>query len=93
MSDITSPADYEGELSNGLEVAKEFLPPRARRLVYACVSILGYLLGAAAIGFAAAGVGIPTGIIVATSILGYLIGPIGQLAASNTIVVKSGPTE
>lgn len=84
MSENEFVVDHEDELVTGLEVAKEFIPVRTRRLLYAAVSILGYLLSAVAVGFAAAGADIPVAVIVALAILGALIGPIGQLAASNT---------
>ncbi len=67
----------------GLEVAKEFIPARVRRGVYAAASILGYLLAAAAVGFAAAGATVPTALVVALAVSGALMGPIGQLAAAN----------
>lgn len=74
------------QLEVGLEVAKEFLPARVRRGVYALASIVGYLLAATVVGFAAAGESVPTGLAVALAVLGALLGPIGQLAASNTKV-------
>lgn len=76
----------EMSLGEGLEVAKEFLPPRVRRGIYAAASILGYLLAAAVVGFAAAGEGVPSWLAVALAVLGALLGPIGQLAATNTTV-------
>lgn len=77
----------------GLEVAKEFLPARVRRGTYAAVSILGYLLSAAVVGFTVAGVDTPTGLAVSLAVLGALTGPIGQLAASNTAVAPRTATE
>lgn len=74
------------QLDTGLELAKEFLPPRVRRAVYAAASLIGYLLAAAVVGFAAAGQEVPTGLAVALAVLGALLGPIGQLAATNTPV-------
>ena len=74
------------QLGDGLEVAKEFIPARARRAVYASASILGYLLAAAVVGFTAAGTEVPTALAVALAVLGALLGPIGQLAATNTPV-------
>lgn len=71
-------------LSAGLDVAKEFIPRRVRRLLYASTSIVGYLLLAVVAGFAAADVAIPKALVIALAVLGSLTGPIGQLAASNT---------
>lgn len=68
----------------GLEAAKEFLPGRLRRGIYATSSVLGYVLAAAVVGFVAAGAAVPVGLAVALAVLGALVGPIGQLAASNT---------
>lgn len=73
----------EQQLEIGLEVAKEFIPPRARRALYGAASILGYILAAAVVGFAAAGQDVPTALAVALAVLGALLGPIGQLAAAN----------
>lgn len=75
---------YEPELSSGLEVAKEFISSRVRRAIYAIASILGYLLSATAIGFASAGYDVPVAVLVSMAVMGALIGPIGQLAATNT---------
>jgi hypothetical protein len=71
-------------LEGGLEVAKEFIPARTRRAVYAAASILGYLLAAAVVGFVTAGADVPVALAVALAVLGALVGPIGQLAASHT---------
>lgn len=75
---------YDAQLEDGLEVVKEFVPARTRRAVYAGASILGYLLAAAVVGFVTAGVDVPVALAVALAVLGSLMGPIGQLAASNT---------
>jgi hypothetical protein len=80
MSDQQAMDDY----ADGLEVAKEFIPARTRRAVYAAASILGYVLAAAVVGFTVAGVDVPTAVAVALAVLGALVGPIGQLAAANT---------
>lgn len=80
----------DDELGTGLEVAKEFIPPRARRAVYAGASILGYLLAAAVVGCSVAGVDVPDALAVALAVLGALMGPIGQLAATNTDPVVEG---
>ena len=78
------------DLVAGLEVAQEFIPARARRALYAAASILGYLLAAAVVGFAAAGADVPTALAVALAVLGALVGPIGQLAAANTPAPPGG---
>ena len=49
------------------------------------------LLAAAVVGFAAAGAQVPTALAVALAVLGALLGPIGQLAATNTTVPVVGP--
>lgn len=72
------------ELASGLLVAREFIPARVRRAVYALGSVCGYLLAAAVVGFTVAGVETPLPLAVALGVLGALMGPLGQLAAANT---------
>jgi hypothetical protein len=70
---------------DGLTVARELMPPKVRRWLYAGASLLGYVLGAVVVGYAALGTeDVPEGIPVALAVLGALMGPLGQLAASNT---------
>lgn len=77
--------DYESvQVEGQLEMAAEFIPARRRRLIYVVLSLLGYLFGATAVGFTAAGSGVPSAVVVALAVLGFLIGPAGQLAAVNT---------
>lgn len=68
----------------GLDVARELIPATARRWIYAGISILGYALGATAVGVTAAGQDVPTFVTVALAVTGFLAGPVGQLAAANT---------
>lgn len=81
----------EHEQQEGLLVAREFIPARVRRAVYAAAALAGYALTAAAVGFAAAGATVPTPVPVALGVLGSLIGPLGQLAAVNTPAEDYGP--
>lgn len=77
----------------GLLVAREFIPARARRALYALGSICGYLLSAAVVGFTVAGVDTPLPVAVALGVLGALMGPLGQLAAANTATAEPLPIE
>lgn len=84
----------DGSMAGGLEVAREFIPRPARRGLYAGASIIGYLLSAAVVGFTVADVPVPVPLTVALAVLGALLGPIGQLAASNTphqVTAPAGP--
>lgn len=80
--------DNEPQYFDGLEAAKEFIPPKFRRFLYASLSVFGYLLGAIAVGFTATGGDVPQALVVAMAVSGFLLGPIGQLAATNTTVSK-----
>lgn len=71
------------DLTGGLGVAREMIPARVRRGLYAAGSLAGYALTAAVVGFTAAGADVPGGVTVALSVLGALAGPLGQLAAVN----------
>lgn len=81
------------DMAGGLEVAREFIPRAARRALYAAASIVGYLLSAAVVGFTVADVPVPTPLTVALAVLGALLGPIGQLAASNVAPPTQPPAE
>ncbi len=76
-------AAYENP--DGLTVARELISPKVRRWLYAGASLLGYVLGAVVVGYAALGTeALPQAVPVALAVLGALMGPLGQLAASNT---------
>ena len=77
--------------ADGLDAARELIPARARRTLYAAGSLAGYALAAAAVGFTAAGTDVPQGVGVALAVLGALMGPLGQLAASNTSTQVAAP--
>ena len=68
----------------GLAVARELIPARIRRGLYAAASLLGYALAAVVVGITAAGIAVPAPVTVALAVLGSLMGPLGQLAAVNT---------
>jgi hypothetical protein len=79
------------ENADGLTVARELIPPKVRRGIYAAASLLGYALGAVVVGYASAVVvgyatpgDLPEYVPVALAVLGALMGPLGQLAATNT---------
>jgi hypothetical protein len=71
------------ENADGLTVARELIPPKVRRGIYAAASLLGYALGAVVVGYATPG-DLPEYVPVALAVLGALMGPLGQLAATNT---------
>lgn len=70
--------------TGGIDVARELIPARVRRGLYAASSLAGYGLAATAVGMTAASGEVPQWVTVALATLGALIGPIGQLAATNT---------
>ncbi len=72
------------ENADGIAVARELIPARIRKALYAGASLLGYGLAAAAVGLTTAGVAVPEAVTVSLAVLGALTGPLGQLAASNT---------
>lgn len=83
-------ATYENV--DGLAVARELIPARIRKAIYAGASLIGYLLAAVVAGMASAvamGVidSIPSGLSIALAVLGALTGPLGQLAAANVPTV------
>ena len=70
---------------DGLTVARELLPAKVRRGIYAGASLAGYALGAVVVGYATLGTEtLPEYVPVALAVLGALMGPLGQLAATNT---------
>lgn len=73
------------ENPDGLSVARELIPARVRRWIYASASLVGYALAAVAVGMETAGVDVPTAVTVALAVLGSLTGPLGQLAAANVV--------
>lgn len=72
------------ENPDGLAVARELIPAKVRKAIYAAVSLAGYGLSAVAVGMVAAGAAVPEAVPTALAVLGALTGPLGQLAASNT---------
>lgn len=65
---------------------KEFLqaiPEKYRNIFYAVFGLLGVVLGATAVGFAAAGVAIPVWFKVATAVYAFLGGPTALTARAN----------
>jgi hypothetical protein len=79
--------------AGGISVAGEFIPARWRRLIYAAASLFGYALSAVAVGFAAAAEETPSWVGVSLAVLGFLMGPLAQLAASNTPVPGSATAD
>jgi hypothetical protein len=73
------------ENPDGLTVARELIPAKVRRGIYAAASLVGYALGAVVVGYATLGTeALPEFVPVALAVLGALMGPLGQLAATNT---------
>ena len=77
------------DASDGLLVARELIPAKVRRAIYAAAALAGYALAAVAVGLVAGGLAIPTAVTVALAALGALMGPLGMLAAAN---VPASPT-
>jgi len=59
------------------------IPEKYRGLFYALFGVAGVLLGAIAVGFAAAGVAIPVWFKVATAVYAFLGGPAALTARAN----------
>lgn len=79
-------ASFDGNL----DIVKEVIPPLYRKIAYAITSIVAIALSALLAGFAAVGE-VPDWVTVGLAIVGSLAGPIGFLAANNTVVPVSPP--
>lgn len=67
----------------GMDVVREVLPARVRRVVYAAYVIVGVIVTAVAAGFAFAG-DVPTWVGVTMAVMGSLTIPMAALAVVNT---------
>ena len=74
--------------ADGITAARELIPARIRKAIYAGAALLGYGLAAVAVGLTTAGAAVPEAVTVSLAVLGALTGPLGQLAATN---VPAGP--
>lgn len=63
---------------------KDIIPPKLRKPAYAIYALLGLLIGSIQVGYLAAEAAIPTWLIVAWTVYGFVGGPIGAVASSNT---------
>lgn len=62
----------------------EILPPALRAKLYAAYALVGVLLGATQVGFAAADAGQPVALTVALAVFAFLGGAFGFVANANT---------
>jgi hypothetical protein len=72
------------EYQAGLEVARDVIPARVRRWIYALASLVGLVMTAVVVGFTTAGVEVPSWVTLTLAVLGALMTPLGLLAAANT---------
>lgn len=72
---------------------KELLPPDVRRKAYIVFAIVGALLTATGVGFAAAGVVAPAALAVAVAVYGSLGTAFGFVAGSNVVAPEAAPAE
>jgi protein-S-isoprenylcysteine O-methyltransferase Ste14 len=63
---------------------KEYMPARWRKSIYAAYAIVGVLIGAIQVGFAAADIGQPGWLTVALAVYAFVGGAIGLTAKSHT---------
>jgi hypothetical protein len=69
-----------------LTIARELIPARIRRWIYAFVSLAGIVLNSTLVGVVASGADAPTWVVVAIAVVGSLAAPLGFLAANNVEV-------
>ena len=75
----------------GIAVARELIPARARRTIYAAASLAGLALTAAVVGFTAVSQTVPDWLTATLAVLGALTAPLGMLAASNVAAAPTPP--
>ena len=75
---------------DNLDVVKEVIPAQYRKVAYAVTSLVAIVLTALLAGFSAVGE-VPDWITIGLAVVGALAGPIGFLAANNTVVPPSLP--
>lgn len=63
---------------------KDIIPAQSRKKVYAAVALIGFILGAIQVGYAAAEVGQPVWLVVAFAVYGFTAAATGAAAAGNT---------
>ena len=71
-------------MSNTASDIAYFIPAKYRKGIYTALFYAGILLGAVTVGFATAGAGVPTAVLVAGSVLGYIGSAVGYVAKANT---------
>jgi hypothetical protein len=72
-------------MAHGEEVKEilQAIPEEYRGMFYSIFGVVGVLLGAGAVGFAAAGVALPVWFTVATAVYAFLGGPAALTARAN----------
>jgi hypothetical protein len=65
-------------------IIKEFLPPVWRRAVYVTYAIIGVVIGAIQVGYAAAELAQPVWLIVTLAVYAFVGGAVGLTATSHT---------
>lgn len=65
-------------------IIKENLPAKWRKVIYATYAILGVVIGATQVGFAAAEVGQPVWLTVTLAVYAFVGGAVGLTATSHT---------
>lgn len=63
---------------------EDLIPPKHRKKAYALFGLLGVLIGATFVGFAAAAVAVPTWLKVVAAVYAFVGGPVGAVANANT---------
>lgn len=77
--------------TDGIAVARELIPARARKIIYAAASLASVALAAVVVGFTASTSPVPESVTIIMAVLGALMGPLGMLAASNVPATTALP--
>ncbi|OAV61158.1 hypothetical protein [Enteractinococcus helveticum] len=73
---------------------QDYLPPKARKIIYLAYALAGLAIGATQVGMAAAGMALPVWLTVTLAVYAFLGGAVGLTATKHTPTQRdTGPAD